>query len=295
MSAHRYLSAWRSLIFNRRFDDSGLVDDPSHLVAAYVNSDYYLESLDPTGVQAVDHRELRQLAEGAEANQAFEGVRTWVGRGRIAASTPADLEDKTWAMYEAFSPAACRIASAALTPPNVLPFDFRRDTAGGSLALRFYARPSIGRPLVVGRVREGLIRPYTFALVSMDSRAYSQTEQSQALGSIVGGANTLTNAGNLYTHPTIEVVLSAAGGSTVTVTNSTTGQTFALDLSAESAGTFLIDTQRATISKAGVNKYGVRKTGFLLPFVLAPGANTITWSVDTGTTSVTFKWRHAYA
>jgi hypothetical protein len=272
-----------------------LVDDPAHLVAAYVNSDYYLESLDPTGVQAIDYRELRQLAEGAEANQAFEGVRTWVGRGRIAAASPADLEDKTWAMYEAFSPAACRMASGALTPANVLPFDFSRDTAGGSLPLRFYARPSIGRPLVVGRIREGLIRPFIFGLVAMDSRVYGQTEQSQALGNLAGGNNTLSNLGNLYAHPTIEVVLSAAGGSTVTVTNSTTGQTFALDLSGETAGTFLIDTQRATIYKGATAKYGTRKTGFLLPFVLAPGANVITWSVATGTTSVTFKWRHAYA
>lgn len=295
MSAHRYPATWRSLTFNQRYDGTGLVDDPAHLVEAFVNSDYYLESLDPTGVQAIDFRELRQLAEGAEANQAFEGVRTWVARGRIVAISPADLEDKTWAMYEALSPAACRMASGALTPPNVLPFNFSRATAGGSLLLRFYARPSIGRPLVVGRIREGLIRPFIFGLVSMDSRVYDQAEQSVALGNLVGGTNTLTNSGNLYAHPTIEVVLSAGGGSTVTVTNTTTGQVFALDLSAESAGTFLIDCQRATITKAGVNKYGVRKTGFLLPFVLVPGANVITWSVNTGTTSVTFKWRHAYA
>ncbi len=272
MSAHRYPATWRTLIFNRRYDGTGLVDDPAHLVPAYVSSDYYLESLDPTGVQAIDYRELRQLAEGAEANQAFEGVRTWIGRGRIIASSPADLEDKTWAMYEAFSPAACRMASSGLTPAGVLPFNFSRDSAGGALALRFYARPSIGRPLVVGRIREGLIRPFIFGLVAMDPRVYGQTEQSQALGNIVGGSNTVTNSGNLYAHPTIEVLLAGAGGSTVTVTNTTTGQTFALDLSAETAGTFLLDCQRATITKAGVNKYGVRKTGFLTPFVLVPGA-----------------------
>jgi hypothetical protein len=198
-------------------------------------------------------------------------------------------------MYEAFSPAACRVASAALTPPNVQPFNFRRDTLGGSLALRFYARPSMGRPLAVGRIREGLIRPFIFGLLAMDSRVYGQVEQSAVLGNIVGGNNTVTNLGNIYAHPTIEVVLSAAGGSTVTVTNVTTGQVFALDLSGQTAGTFLIDCQRATITKAGANKYSTRKTGFLTPFTLAPGANTITWSVDTGTTSVTFKWRHAYA
>jgi len=295
MSAHRYPAAWRSIGFNARYDGSGLVDDPAHLVPAYVSSDYYLESLDPTGVQAIDYRELRQLAEGAEANQAFEGVRVWVGRGRVVASSPDDLEDKTWAMYEAFSPAACRVAAAGLTPANVLPFDFKRATAGGSLPLRFYARPSIGRPLIVGRIREGLIRPFIFGLVAMDPRVYGQAEHSQALGDLVGGSNVLANAGNLYTHPTIDVLLAAAGGSTVVVTNATTGQTFTLDLSAETAGTFTIDCRRGTVHKGTTAKYSTRKAGFLSTFTLAPGANVITWSVNTGTTSVTFRWRDAYA
>lgn len=295
MSAHRYQAAWRSLIFNRRYDDSGLVDDPARLVDAYVNSDYYLESLDPTGVQAIDYRELRQLMEGAEANQAFEGVRTWIGRGRVVANSPADLEDKTWAMYESFSPAACRMVSGSLTPANVLPFDFKRASAAGTMALRFYARPSIGRPLIVGRIREGLIRPFIFGLVAMDPRVFSQTEWTNVIGDTVGGNNLVNNSGNLYSHPMIEIVLSGAGGNTVVFTNVSNGSTFTLDLSGQTAGTFIVDTQRATITKAGVNKYGARKTGFLSTFVLSPGSNTITFTGNTNVTSVTFKHRHAYA
>ena len=300
MSAHRYPASWRNLLFNRRYDGTGLVDDPAHLVEAYVGSDYYLESLDPTGVQAIDYRELRQLAEGAEANQAFEGIRTWVGRGRIVAASPADLEDKTWAMYEAFSPAAVRMATAidGLSPPGVLPFQFSRASAGGALALRFYARPSIGRPLVVGRIREGLIRPFIFGLVAMDPRVYGQTEQSVPLQERTGGNNTLTNSGNLYTHPTIVLTMNGVGAATVTVTNTTTGQSFVLDLSTTTGGEYVLDCQRATIVRTTggvVNKYGMRKSGFLTPFVLAPGANIITWSSDTSISEARFKWRHAYA
>jgi hypothetical protein len=295
VSAHRYQSTWRSLIFNRVFDDSGLVDDPSHLVAAYAETDYRLHSLDITGVQAIDYRELRQHAEGAEANEAYEGVRQLIGRGVIVGSTVADLEDKTWAMYEAFSPAACRMAALALTPRGLLPFDFKRATAAGTLALRAYCRPSIGRPIIVGRAKEGLSRPFVFGLVAMDPRIYAQSESSTALGDLAGGSNVIANAGNIFTHPTIEIVLTGAGSSTVTITNATNGRVFALDLSTETAGTFTIDCRAATIFKSTTAKYGTRKSGFLSDFVLDPGNNSITFSGNTNVSSVTVKRRAAYA
>lgn len=295
MSAHRFQATWRSLVFNRVYDDSGLVDDPAHLVPAYSESDYRLASLDVTGVQAVDYRELRQHLEGAEANEAFEGVRLITGRGTILGAYPADLEDKTWAMYEAFSPAACRMASATLDPKNLLPFDFKRASGEGALALRAYARPSLGRPLVVGRQREGLSRPFLFQLVAMDPRIYAQGETVTALADLAGGNNSVVNDGNVYASPKIEIVLSGAGSASVTITNATTGKTLVLNLSAQTAGTFVLDCARATIKKGTTNKYGVRTSGFLSTFVLAPGTNTITYTGNTNLTSVTFKFRAAYA
>jgi hypothetical protein len=294
MSAHRYQAAWRNIVFNQRFDDTGFVDDPAHLVPAYVNSDYYLESLDPTQVQTLDYRELRQHLEGAEANEAFEGVRVVTGLGRIVASSPADLEDKTWAMYEAFSPASCRLAAATAEPVGLLPFDFKRASASGTMALRFYCRPGAGRPVVVGRVREGLIRPFQFVLVATDPRAYAQAETQAVLGNIVGGANTVTAGGNLYTHPTIEIVLTGAGGSTVTLANVTTGHTFVMNLSGETAGTLILDSRRGSITKAGASKYNVRTSGFLVNQYLMVGDNTITFTGSTNVSSVTFKYRNAY-
>jgi hypothetical protein len=198
-------------------------------------------------------------------------------------------------MYEAFSPAACRIAAQATDPIGVLPFAFKRDHAGAALALQFYCRPAIGRPVLVGRIREGLIRPFRFSLVATDPRAYAQAQTSTALGNLAGGNNTVTNNGNIYTNPSIEIVLTGAGAATVTITNTTTGQVFVADLSGASAGTYVLDTRRATITKAGVSVFSVRKSGFLTQMFLQPGANTITFSGNTNVSTVTFKFRDAYA
>jgi hypothetical protein len=294
MGAHRYQSTWRSLTFNRVYDDSGIVDDPTHLVSAYANSDYRLESLDPTSVQVVDYREMRQHLEGAEPNQSFEGVRIITGRGLILASTAADLEDKTWAMYEAFSPAACRIAFDLSTPRGVGPFDFKRASAGAAKALRFYCKPAAGRPIVIGRQREGLSRPFLFQLVALDPFAYAQTLTSTTLGT---GGGTVSNAGNIYTHPKIYILMSGAGSASFTMTNAATGQTLGLDLSSFTNGNEIaIDTLHGTIEQpAGTNKLSKLVSGFPSNMVLLAGNNAISFTNTTGITSVRFDFRAAYA
>jgi len=296
VSAHRHQATWRSLIFNRRYLDVGAdPDDVANIDSAYTHSDYTLDSFDPTPLSMADLREARQFLEGAEPNQAFEGVRLLGLRGRIVASTHADLEDKTWAMYEAFSPAACRMAFVANDPPHVGPFDFKRDSVAGTLALRFYARPGIGRPVVFGRRQEGNVRPYVARLIAYDPKAYAVAELSTALGNLAGGANTVSNPGNLPTDPKIEIVLSAAGHATFTIANQTTGHTIVFDLDAETAGTFTLDVGRATFAKAGVNKLALRVSGYPVNQFLAAGDNTIVVTNATSVTSVTFKRRAAYA
>lgn len=294
MGLHRFRSTWRSLTFNRQLDDSGVVDDPALLDAAYANSDYRLESLDLTGVQTVDYRELRQHMEGSEPNQSFEGVRILVGQGLILASSAADLDDKTWAMYEAFSPAACRMASLATDPRGVLPFDFKRASAGGAKALRLYAKPAAGRPIVVGRMREGLARPFVFQLVAPDPFVYDQslTQQAVALG---GG--TVTNPGTMYTYPRIVITMSGAGSAAFTVANSTTGQQVGIDLSGFSAGNVVTADARASTIVLGASTDRISKllAGFLTNLFLLPGANAIAFTNTTGITSIRFDYRGAYA
>jgi len=298
VSAHRHRSTWRNITFNRRYLDVGLMpDDPANLDIAYVNSDYYLDMLDIVRVSAQDYREMRQYLEGSEPNEAFEGLRAITGHGRINAASVSDLEDKTWAMYEAFSVASSRIAAVTTVPKGVLAFDFKRDTAGGTLPLRFWCRPGAGRPVIIGRAREGLVRPYVFQLLAMDPFAYDQSASSTALGNLAGGNNTVTNPGNIYTKPTIVVVFSAAGAASVTLTNVTTGAVLTLNLSGfVNTNTLTIDVGRSTMVKQdGTNQYATRIAGFLSSMILVPGANVITWSSATGITSVTVNFRGAYA
>ncbi len=298
MSAHRHRATWRSLTFNRRYLDVGAaVDDPANLDKAYANSDYYLNMLDIIRVSAQDYRELRQFLEGTEPNEAYEGMRALTGHGMIAAATAADLEDKTWAMYEAFSVAACRVAAASADPVGVLPFSFKRDSAGGTKALRFYCRPGAGRPVVVGRAREGLNRPFIFQLLAFDPFAYDETLTQTTLANLSGGNNTVTNPGNIYTKPKVVITMSGAGGASAGFTNSTTGQTFTMNLSSLSAGHVLtLDVDRATMKRDdGSNQYGCRLSGFLSQMFLVPGANTIVWNNNSGISSVRFDFRGSYA
>lgn len=299
MSAHRYQSAWRSITFNRIFKTANEAtvgpDDPDRLDPAFQSSDYRLSLLNISEVQTVDYRELKQHLEGAEANEAFEGVRFLQGEGTILASSPADLEDKTWAMYEAFSPASCRVAFASADPPGTGVFTFKRDSAGGAKALQFLARPAVGRPVIVGRAREGLSRPFRFALVALDPFAYSQTE-TQTVVALGGG--TATNNGNIYSQGKIRITMSGAGHAAFTITNSTTGKAMVLDLSGASASqVYIIDVRRGriTLESDGSNQYAKRVSGFAVDMWLAAGANTIAFANTTGITSVRFDARDAYA
>lgn len=303
MGAHRFRSTWRSLTFNAKFDDTGITDDPTHVVAANTVAggalaQYDLDELDLSPISSQDYRELRQYLEGAEGNEAYEGVRSVVGSGIIQSASAGDLEDASWVLNEQFSIAACRLAAVGLTPPGVLPFDFKRAiTGGGSKALRVYARPAMSRPIIVGKRREGTIRPFRFALVSFDPFVYDVAATNTALGNLAGGANAVTNPGNMYTYPTITVTFSGAGAALVTLTNTTTGQVLTFDLSGFAAGNVLtIDTKRSRMTDAtGANRMAAILTGFLSQFFLLPGANNITWSVNTGLTSVSFGFRGAYA
>ena len=305
MSAHRHQATWRSLIFNRRYNDAGTAnpDDPANLNPAYVNSDYYLDSLDISRVSVQDYREMRQFLEGAEPNEAYEGVRALNGVGRIVAADQADLEDKAWALNESMSVAACRIAAQATIPVGVLPFSFKRDTSPTSgiekipatKALRFYCRPGPGRPVVIGRVREGLVRPFSFQLIAFDPFAYDESLTSTTL---TGTGGAVTNPGNVYTRPKIEYNFSGAGSGTFTVTNSTTGKAIVVDM-ADVTGSNpvrVLDVARGTmIRQDGTNRYNTRVSGFISDLWLAPGANTIALANTTGMTSVIFRFRGAYA
>lgn len=299
MSAHRHQATWRSIIFNQRYLDNGLYGpaDPRNLVEQYKDNDYFLESMNPTALNVMDLREARQFLEGAEPNQAFEGSRLIELRGRIV--TPDGrhdlLEDKTRALYEAFSPAACRLDFAALDPPHVGPLDFKLDSAAGTQLMRFYCRPALGRPIAFGRRYEGTVRPWLARLIAYDPKMYSQTESSTAL-TLLGAGNTVNASGDLATDPKYVIVLSGAGHASFTLTNTTTGHSIVFNLSTLGAGTYTLDVARATFTKSdGTNVMSTRVSGFPVNMWLAAGNNVLTVTGNTNLTSVTVKRRAAWA
>jgi len=305
VSAHRYQSSFNGIIFNRQLRVDGATlyeqlyapDDERRLDPTYAQSDYRLESFDLTRVTVEDFREMKQFLEGAEANESYEGVLFGLGRGVIHGSSPADLEDKYWAMRAAFSPALIRIAAAALDPKSVLPFDFKVDTATapGYSARRLYCRPAIGRPVIIGRMREGLSRRFMIQLISFDPKVYSQIQHQTAIE--LAGED-LTNAGNFYTYPQIQILFSAAGAANLTITNSTTGTAFVLDASTASAGQiWVLDPKTSRLYKVddNANRFTQRVSGYLSQLWLPPGDSTWAITNTAGILSATFFWRDAWA
>lgn len=294
-SIHRFQSTWRSITFNTHLDDSGLVDDPAHLVKANLSSRFILDAVDISRVSVQDYRELRQFLEGGEPNEAYEGVRAINGQGRIQGSSAADLEDKAWALNEAFSVAACRIAAQGLTPTGVLPFNFKRASVGGTKSLRFYARPGPGRPVWLGRRAEGLVRPFSWQLIAFDPFAYDQSETQTAW---VSNPVAVTNPGNMYARPKIRITFTGAGSATLAITNSTTGKVLTINASTAANGeVWIIDTARSTIERLSdsANRYSTRVSGYVSDMILLPGANSWTFSSATGVSQFRFDFRGAYA
>lgn len=314
MAAHRHRADFHGITFNGYFPAAwpGGISDPDNLAivgagaqAAFAESDIRLESADFTSVSTQDMREVRQFLEGAEPNEIFEGIRTLILRGHIHGTNPRDLETKSWSLSRAFSPMEVRrdsVASIVGTNPDepvgVLPFNFSIDhTSVNTLPLRFYARPNVGRPLILGRAKEGLTREWAAQLVAYDSRAYNQVLQQVSLANLSGGANNIVMSGNTYVYPQIRITMAANGAATHTLRNETTGSELQFDLSSLGGDLILwIKPNRGEMTNpSGVSKYLYRKSGFLTNFFLVPGTNNITFTPATQVTSVFLWFRDAFA
>lgn len=304
MGAYRHRASWRTTTFNEGLLDDGTAaaDDPANIVEAKLNNQITIDTLDLQRVSAQDYRELRQYLEGAEPNEAYEGVRAITGQGIIMGTSHGDVEDKAWLLNEQFSLAACRQAFAALDPKAVGPFDFKRDTIVAAVetskALRFYCRPGPARPVWVGRRGEGFTRPWSFQLIAFDPFAYDVAETQAVLVDLTGGPNVVTNPGNLYTKPKVRITFSAAGAAAVILANGTTGQSLTLNLTSAAAGeVWIVDVGRSTIYRLsdGANRYSQRVAGFVNNMFLVPGANVIGFNSAVGITQVRLEFRGAYA
>lgn len=301
MDAHRYQSSYNGVIFNRVYDDTGITDDESHLVEAFRESDYRLETLDATRVTVEDFRELRQFLEGTEPNEAYEGALILTGRGVIhgGGATPAiaraDLEDKDAAMRAAFSPALVRHASRLLDPAGSLPYDFKVTTGGGISARRAYARPSIGRPVLIGRAKEGLSRRFLFQLISFEPCFVGQTLNQVVVA--LGGGN-VTNAGSYFAKPKIRIAFSGAGNAALTINNTTTGQSIVINATTAAGGeAWILDVRTGRIYRESdsASRYSQRVSGYVSGLHLQPGVNAFTFANTGGVSQVRVDTRDAWA
>jgi hypothetical protein len=305
VSANRHRASYDGVTFNGIYTAVNTdTEGDANLDAAFAESDIRMDWCDPSRLSTQDLRELKQFMEGAEPNEMFEGIRTIHIGGRILGSSYGDLEDKAQALHAALSPTLVRLASTAALvgtypdePTGVLPFDFRIDSAAGPVARRFYCRPAVGRPLIIGRREDGLTRKWQAWLIAYDPTMYGQTLNQQSFSSLSGGNNTITNAGNYPVFPQIRVITSGNGNASTTLTNSTTGQSLELDLSASGGETWWMFPKRGElVNSSGVSRFSRRISGFLANLYLLPGANVWTWSPsDVDVTSVRFFWRDAYA
>jgi hypothetical protein len=296
VSANRYQSSFNDIGFNRLYDDSaGAADDPSHQNDAYRQSDYRLEALDLSRVTVEDFREMRQFLEGAEANEAYEGVLVAILRGTILGSSYNDLEDKTWALRAAFSPANVRLASRSTDPKNVLPFDFKVDSAAGISSRRLYCRPAVGRPVMVWQNYQGLGRRFLIQLISFDPKVVSQTLHQQAASL---GGQVIANAGNFMASTKIRITFSGAGNAALTITNSTIAQTLVINATTAANGEIWeIDTKAGTIVRVSdnANRFSQRISGYISSLYLPAGNSTWAFANTGGVSAIRFDYRDAWA
>lgn len=305
MSAERYPASWgvggltTPVYFNRVYDGSGYPDQPGKQVAAYRDSDIRIEALDLTRVTVEDYRELRQFLEGADLNESFEGVLVATMDGVIHGSSHGDLEDKAWLMRAAFSPAVCRIASVSLDPPGLLPLDFSVDTpeaAGVPVpsARRLYAKPSIGRPIIVGRARSGKSRRFRLQLVGQPA-VFSQTLHQQAV--VLAGQN-VTNAGSAVSRGKIRITFNGAGNAALTITNTTTGKAFVINATtAANNEVWILDVERSKLyrSSDSADRFSQRVSGWLSDLWLPVGVSNWVVTNTGGVASVRIDFRDAWA
>lgn len=296
MSANRYQSSFNSIGFNRVYDDSATAaDDPAHQNPAYGQSDYRLKALDLSRVTVEDFREMRQFLEGAEANEAYEGVMVAFARGTILGSSYQDLEDKVWALRAAFSPANVRIASRATDPKNVLPFDFKVDSAAGISSRRLYCRPAIGRPVMVWQEHQGLSKRFLLQLISFDPRVVSQTLHQTAANL---GGQVIANAGNYPSSAKIRITFSGAGNAALGITNSTTGHTFVINATTAANGEIWeLDTKAGTVVRTSdnSNRFSKRVSGYISAFYLPAGNSTWAFANTGGVSGIRFDFRDSWA
>jgi len=255
-----------------------------------------------------DGRDPYHLAQGGSLGRAHKGMAFWRLKGRILvplalpAAMAQEMEDKERALLAAFDPFLCTLDSPSTEGAFALDWtEPTQDTTNfpTGIPTRLYARPTL-HPMVTERLYDMAVRDFAVGLVAGDPRKYHQTESTLALtpGSPSGS---VVNRGNVPSALKATIVMSAAGSATFTIARG--GVSFILNLTTMVASDTVIvifETcgpygRGKLITKNGVENAALKTSAADTWLTVPVGSTSFSISNNTGITSCTLAWRHAWA
>lgn len=165
------------------------------------------------------------------------------------------------------------------------PLEWTEDVGATSRAFRVFAKPK-EIPQVATDSLSGNIRRTTLEFKVADPRKYLQTQ------STLSGAGTAANAGTYTTPVVITVTASGATSTSLTITNSTTGESIYVTTALSNGQVLVIDTGSHSVKLDGTETRSML-SGTSTWWLLNPGNNTLAISNSTNA-SVSFAWYSAW-
>ncbi len=286
-----YPMGYRGLTLNGHRNSSGA------LVRANIEDTLEVTLLDFSALSVRDQLEGLHVDSGADVGVASKEFRRLTIRGLIKGSTAKLLEDRVVALFNAFD-----IEEAMRTAPStegLSLFDFYCPAttlpAGYTSPVReaFWARPR-GFPVVYERKSSGLAVPFAAELTAADPRRYCYTALSVVFSAGAGWAKTMPNWASgqgVPVWPTVTIVMADAGDDELTISDGTTS--FELDMSAEGAGTYVVDMKKGDILEGSDFRDDLRASDVDTFLAVPPGGSTWTVTNTTNVTSITAAYRPA--
>ncbi len=288
------------LVLNEHFDDAGVLN-PS-----LASDTIVVDSVAPQE-QFRSVAEAYHLATGGALGRVHKGMAVWRLQGRILVPNDTNqdlrLADRRRAMRGAFDPSLCLRDSPSTLGAYALDFsEHTEDLASwpqGYIPCRVYARP-LGVPMLPETLNDRGVQAWTIDLLLADPRTYGRTWHSLVLsGAVPSGL-----AANVGTSPAplgLDILMAGAGATNFTISRS--GVSFALDLSACTAGQHVNVVMETAgpfgrgryITVAGVEKFSIKASAGDTWLDVPVGGTTFSVSNATNVTSCTLAWLDTWA
>lgn len=307
MNPYYFPLAYRGLTLNSHRNADGTENLTNRGNSIRVNS------FDASRLQQRDQREALQLLTGGDLGDASLTFRYISIAGSIQAPSGSKLSDWIGKLQQAFHVEEAQIASpstegiSALTFTDTTEVNTGRGTAwvdpetslsdGYYVGEKFLCRPA-AFPIITQRRSGGDTALFAVELVCADPLRYLQTAESVVLNSGNSFSATAPNWDSnqgIAVAPLITIVMSGAGSSGLGI-NSTgdSAVILSLNMSAETAGTFTIDTATGIIKKGTTHRADLRTSVPSSLFLRIPrGGGTVAAVNTTNVTSITFDYSQA--